>query len=157
MLLLASALTGRIARADASGASASATQATADAPSRAPVARYELWLAVSATLLSAGLAGTYALKVAALHDRADTLPINSPERPALERDAADARRYAYGLGAVASLLTLTSALLLIYQPSSDAAPAISKPGPAEPSRRVGAQVTPTIGARHVGILCAGRF
>jgi len=88
-----------------------------------------------------------------LHDRADILPLGSPERPALDRDAADARRYAFGFGAVASLLAVTSALLLLFQPASGDATSAGETAHTHPST----QLTPTLGKSHVGVVCDGTF
>jgi hypothetical protein len=111
-------------------------------------ARTELWLALSATLITAAATGAFALKVAALHDRKATLPENSPERPVLDQQVVDARRYAFGFGTMASLLTLTSVLVLLSQPG---------PPDATDATTGTATLTPTLSSQHVGVVCRGSF
>lgn len=123
-----------------------AAHAQASEPSARQAARHELWLSLSASLITASVAGGFALKVAALHDRAAGLPSNSPELPAVKQQATDAERYAYGFGVGAALLTLTSLVLLLYQP-----------GPTDASYVDTARLTPVVGPRHLGLVCRTQF
>jgi hypothetical protein len=111
--------------------------------SKAQLARHELWLSWSATLVLGSIAGSFALKVAALNDRIDLLPRNTIERPDLQDDAVSARRLAWGFGSAASLLALTSVLIWVYQPEL----------PDQPS----AALTPVVSAEQLGVRCHGRF
>jgi hypothetical protein len=104
--------------------------ARAQEPLQSPqpqAARYELWLSLSATLLLAGTAGSFALKQAALYDRIALLGPNIVESPRLQEDAVSAERLAWGFGAAASLMAVTSILLLIDQPAApnDATPTVA--------------------------------
>jgi hypothetical protein len=124
--------------------------ARADEPSprssQPQVVRHELWLSASATLLLGGIAGSFALKAAALHDRIDLLPLATRERYALQEDAVSARRLAWGFGAGASLMALTSLLVLLYQPNLPDAPPVATP-----------IVSPVLAAGQLGVNCHGQF
>jgi hypothetical protein len=114
--------------------------------SQPQVARHELWLSASATLLLGGITGSFVLKAAALHDRIDLLPLNPRERFTLQEDAVSARRWAWGFGAGASLMALTSLLVLLYQPSLPDGPPAAMP-----------VVSPVLAAGQLGVTCHGRF
>jgi hypothetical protein len=136
MLLLVSLSTANGVRAADSAPSSSHTI----------LARHELWLSLSATLLTAAITGTYGLKVAALNDRIDSLASGSSERPQLAQDAVQARRLAWGFGSAASLFAITSVLVILFQPGhSDDEP---KPAP---------QLLPAFGAGTLGVHYARRF
>ena len=106
------------------------------------LARHELWLSWSATLLLGGIAGSFALKAAALDERVEALPRNVRERPEVEEDAVNAWRWTYGFASAASLMAVTSVLVWIYQPAL----------PDHPSA-----VTPVVGVNQVGLNYHGRF
>lgn len=118
--------------------------ALADAPEVRPtqVARHELWLSLSATFLLGGIAGSFALKAAALDDRVALLPRALAERPELQEDAVSARRLAWGFGSAASLVALTSVLIWIYQPAL----------PDQP-----ATISPVVSAGQLGVNYHARF
>jgi hypothetical protein len=108
--------------------------------------RTELWLSVSATLILGGIAGSFALKSAALNDRIGLLLPGEPEVHELEEDALEARRWAWGFGAGASLMAVTSLLVLLYQPAlADDAP---KTAPV---------LNPVLSANQLGLQYRGRF
>jgi hypothetical protein len=117
--------------------------AAALAQERASSARHELWLSWSATLLLGSIAGSFALKAAALDDRVDLLPRNTRERPDAQEDSVSAHRLAWGFGSAASLMAVTSVLIWVYQPSLPA-----EPGPA---------LTPVLSASQLGVTYHGRF
>lgn len=103
-------------------------------------ARNELWLSLSATVLLGGIAGSFALKAAALEDRIELVAPGTRELFQLEEDALNARRWAWGFGTGASLMAVTSLLVLLYQPAhTDTA------------------VGPVLSANGLGIDCRGRF
>ncbi|HET8934842.1 MAG TPA: hypothetical protein VFN67_15435 [Polyangiales bacterium] len=120
------------------------TTARAEDAERPPTqfSRHELWLSWSATLLLAGIAGSFALKAAALDERVEALPRNVRERPEAQEDAVNAWRWTYGFGSAASLMAVTSVLVWIYQPAL----------PDQPSA-----VTPVVGVNQVGLNYHGRF
>jgi hypothetical protein len=91
---------------------------TAHAEERPQVERTELWLSLSATLILGGVAGSYALKAAALEDRIALLLPGEPEIFDRQEDALQARRWSWGFGAGASLMALTTLLVLLHQPAS---------------------------------------
>jgi hypothetical protein len=97
-------------------------------------ARRELWLSLSATLLVGGIAGSFALKVAALNDRYANLPLISRERPQLQDDILATERLAWGFGTAASLLAVTTVFVWVYQP-----------------------VTPVVGVGELGVRYRGQF
>ena len=108
--------------------------------------RTELWLSVSATLILGGIAGSYALRAAAVDDRVAQLLLANPQIPRLQEDALEARRFAWGFGAGASLMALTSLLVLLYQPTlSDDAPDTTP------------VVNPVLSVNQIGVDCRGRF
>lgn len=119
---------------------------TARAEERTQTARTELWLSVSATLVLGGIAGSYALRSAALDDRIERLLTGEPERYRLEQDALEASRFAWGFGAGASLMAVTTLLVLLYQPALD-----EKAPDARPI------VNPVLSANQIGVDCRGRF
>jgi hypothetical protein len=120
------------------------TTARADDVEHRPtqLARHELWLSWSATLLLGSIAGSFALKAAALDDRVEALPRNVRERPEAQDDALDAWRWAWGFGSAASLMAVTSVFVWIYQPAL----------PEQP-----ATVTPVVGAHELGLKYHARF
>lgn len=106
------------------------------------LSRHELWLSLSATLLTAGITGSYALKVAALNDRIAALPADSLEPPQLAQDALRARRLVWGFGTAASLFAITTLLVVVFQPGVvDSAP----------------QLGPTLGLGELGVSYHRRF
>lgn len=118
----------------------------ARAEERPQNARTELWLSVSATLILGGIAGSYALRSAALDDRIALLLTGEPERYRLEEDALAARRFAWGFGAGASLMAVTTLLVLLYQPALD-----------DKSHETTPVVNPVLSANQIGLDCRGRF
>mgnify|MGYP003472030344 CR=1 FL=1 len=86
------------------------------APNLGSPFRDALWLTGSGALLAASLAGMFALKSDALHDRAQRLLQDSPELPDLERDARTASRLAIGFGVGAAVFSAVSLLLLLKGP-----------------------------------------
>lgn len=102
-------------------------------------ARHELWLSLSATLLTAGITGSYALKVAALSDRMDRLVLASTERPQLAQDVVNARRLAWGFGTAASLFAVTTVMVLVFQPGRQT------------------EVAPVLGVGGMGVRYSGKF
>jgi hypothetical protein len=77
--------------------------------------RTALWLSTSATLLSASLAGVYALRVSAIYDRSLSLPTVSPELTGLHRDAVHAEHTADAFFIATALLATTTLVLLIAE------------------------------------------
>jgi len=120
---------------------------TARAQERPQVARTELWLSLSATLILGGITGSYALRAAAVDDRMAFLLAGEPEIFRLQEDALQARRLAWGFGAGASLMALTSLLVLLYQPALD----------ADKARDSAPVVNPVLSANQIGLDCRGRF
>jgi hypothetical protein len=122
--------------------------AQADEPARSPtlLARHELWLSLSATLLTAGITGSYALKVAALNDRTAALMPKSTEGPQLAQQVVNARRVAWGFGSAAALFAITSLLVIVFQPGVSQA----EPRPVE-------ELAPAIGAGELGVHYQRRF
>jgi hypothetical protein len=114
--------------------------------SQSQVARTELWLSLSATLLLGGIAGSFALKSAALEDRMALLLPGGREIFDLQEDALGARRLATGFGAAASLMALTSLLLLLYQPAGEDKAPDTTP-----------VINPVLSANQLGVSCSGRF
>lgn len=109
-------------------------------------ARHELWFSLSATLLLGGIAGSFALKAAALDDRIELVRPGTREPFDLQEDALSARRWAWGFGAGASLMAVTSLLVWLYQPAiTDRAPDTAP------------VVNPVLSANGLGIDCRGRF
>jgi hypothetical protein len=53
-----------------------------------------VWLAASATLITAGVGGLFALKVVSLHDQAEALPAVSPDRLVLRHQIEQAELHA---------------------------------------------------------------
>lgn len=106
------------------------------------LARHELWLSWSATLLLGSIAGSFALKAAALDERVEALPRNVQERPEAQDDALNAWRWAWGFGSAASLMAVTSVFVWIYQP------ALPAPAP---------KITPVLSVNQVGLNYHGRF
>jgi hypothetical protein len=102
-------------------------------------ARRELWLSLSATLLTAGITGSYALKVAALRDRMDLLVAGANERPQLAQDAVNARRLAWGFGTAASLFAITTVMVIAFQPGRQT------------------EVAPVLGVSEMGVRYSGKF
>jgi hypothetical protein len=128
------------------GLSLVALPAGARAQARPETARTELWLSVSATMILGGIAGSYALRSAALDDRIALLLPGEPEISRLEQDALKARRFAWGFGAGASLMAVTTLLVLLYLPGLD-----DKTPDATPV------VNPVLSANQIGVDCRGRF
>jgi hypothetical protein len=108
--------------------------------------RTELWLSLSATLVLGGIAGSFALKSAALDDRIGLLLPGEPEIHELEEDALAARRWAWGFGAGASLMAVTSLLVLLYQPAL-----------AETAPKTAPVLNPVLSANQLGLQYRGRF
>lgn len=115
--------------------------ARADEPTQ--LARHELWLSWSATLLLGGIAGSFALKAAALDERVEALPRNVSERPEVQLDAVNAWRWTYGFASAASLMAVTSVLVWIYQPAL----------PDQPST----VITPVVSVQQLGLNYSSRF
>jgi hypothetical protein len=113
---------------------------------RPQLARTELWLSVSATLILGGLSGSYALRAAGIDDRIAILAPAEPEIHRLEEDALQARRLAWGFGAGASLMALTTLFVLLYQPALDDKAPDSAP-----------TVNPVLSAHEVGLHYHSRF
>ena len=103
---------------------------------------------MSATLILGGIAGSYALRSAALDDRIARLLTGEPERYRLEEDALAASRFAWGFGAGASLMAVTTLLVLLYQP------ALEDKDKTPDTRPV---VNPVLSANQIGVDCRGRF
>lgn len=118
----------------------------ARAEERPQTPRTELWLSVSATLILGGIAGSYALRAAAVDDRIGLLLPGEPEIFRLQEDALAARKLAWGFGAGASLMAVTTLLVLLYQPAL----ADKTPGTAP-------VVNPVLSANQIGVDCRGRF
>lgn len=109
-------------------------------------ARTELWLSLSATMVLGGIAGSFALRSAALDDRMRLLAPGDPESFRLQEDALQARRWLWGFGAGAGLMAVTSLLVWLYQPTAEA------PAPdAQPA------VNPVLSAHELGVQYRSRF
>jgi hypothetical protein len=87
----------------------------------ASAARTLLWLSASATLLSASLAGLYALRVSAIYDRSMILAPVSPELSELHGKTLRAERTADALFITTAVLASTTLVALLLQPSNDRA------------------------------------
>lgn len=119
---------------------------TVRAEERPQTARTELWLSVSATLILGGIAGSYALRAAAVDDRIARLLPGEPETYRLQEDALEARRFFWGFGAGASLMAVTSLLVLLYQPAL-----------ADETPDTTPVVNPVLSVSQIGLDCRGRF
>lgn len=96
--------------------------------------RNVFWLSASATLLSASLAGMYALRVSALYDRSRSLPNVSPELVSLRNDAEHAEHAADALFIATAVLAGSSIALFVLawnSPSHPPNPAASATLPTE--------------------------
>jgi hypothetical protein len=121
----------------------------AQAQERPRIERTELWLSLSATLVLGGIAGSFALKSAALEDRIGLLLRGEAETYELQEDALNARRWAWGFGAGASLMAVTSLLVLLYQPALT--------DKADKPPRTAPVVNPVLSANQLGLQYRGRF
>jgi hypothetical protein len=110
-----------------------------------------VWLAASATLLSASVGGLFALRVNSLYHQAEALPGVSPERLTLKRETARAELTADCLFAGAAGLLATTLVLIWLGDWSLQPTAAGKP------RGFALPIVPVATERGAGLLVRGEL